>query len=187
MKIGERLMNIFNFNYDDDYEDDYEENYDDDYEESKSYKRESERKSSSKQTTSERTRISDDTPSSKTRTTRSQRTQTSKVVPIKSGKSSYNNGMSVQVIKPMKFEECREIVDILLRGKSVILNVEGMNVDVSQRIIDFASGAAYSIQGNLQKITNYIIIITPYGVDLSGDFNDLLNSGLDSASYSSNF
>lgn len=87
--------------------------------------------------------------------------------------------MSVQVIKPVKYEDSVEIVDILLRGRSVIINVEGMNVDTAQKIIDFVSGAAYSIQGNLQMITNYIIIVTPYGVDLTGDFNEIIRGGFD--------
>lgn len=186
IKIGEKLMNVFNFNYDDDYDDDYEDNYDDDIaEDTKPYKREQTPK---KSTTAERSRISNsDTATSKTKTTRQSRVSTNKVVPMKSNKSSYNNGMSVQVIKPIKFEECREIVDILLRGKSVILNVEGMNVETAQRIIDFVSGAAYSIQGNLQKITSYIIIVTPYGVDLSGDFNELMSNEYDSSSFNSSF
>ncbi|MCR5667152.1 MAG: cell division protein SepF, partial [Eubacterium sp.] len=48
--------------------------------------------------------------------------------------------------------------------------------DVAQRIIDFASGATFAINGNLQKITNYIFIITPAAVDVSGDFQTIVDS-----------
>ena len=46
-----------------------------------------------------------------------------------------------------------------------------------QRIIDFTSGATYSMNGNLQKISSYIFIATPESVELSGDFQDLLGNG----------
>ena len=45
---------------------------------------------------------------------------------------------------------------------------------MAQRIIDFSSGATYSMNGNLQKISNYIFIATPESVELSGDFQDML-------------
>ena len=48
---------------------------------------------------------------------------------------------------------------------------------MAQRIIDFTSGATYSMNGNLQKISNYIFIATPESVELSGDFQDLFGGG----------
>ena len=60
---------------------------------------------------------------------------------------------------------------------AVILNLEGLDLEVAQRIIDFTSGATYAISGNLQKISNYIFIATPQSVELSGDFQDLLSGG----------
>jgi cell division inhibitor SepF len=53
--------------------------------------------------------------------------------------------------------------------------MEGLHTEIAQRIIDFASGAAYSMNGNLQKISSYIFIVTPESVELSGDFQDLLS------------
>ena len=85
--------------------------------------------------------------------------------------------MEVCVFKPTQFDESREITDTLLNGCTVVLNFEGLDVDVAQRIIDFTSGATYAISGNLQKISNYIFIATPQSVELSGDFQDLLSGG----------
>ena len=48
-------------------------------------------------------------------------------------------------------------------------------MEVAQRIIDFTCGATYSMNGNLQKISNYIFIATPETVELSGDFRELLS------------
>ena len=64
-----------------------------------------------------------------------------------------------------------------LAGKAVVLNMEGIHMEVAQRIIDFTCGATYSMDGNLQKISNYIFIATPSSVELSGDFPELLADG----------
>lgn len=88
-------------------------------------------------------------------------------------------GMEVCVIKPTSMEESREVTETLLTGRAVILNLEGLDVDIAQRIIDFTSGSCFAISGNLQKISNYIFIITPSSVDISGDFQDLLSGAFD--------
>lgn len=91
-----------------------------------------------------------------------------KVVPMK-------RSMEVSMIKPTSIEDAKEICDYLLAGKAVVLNMEGLHTEVAQRIIDFTSGATYSMNGNLQKISNYIFIATPESVELSGDFQNLLS------------
>lgn len=88
-------------------------------------------------------------------------------------KISSGTGMEVCVMKPTSIEDAREITDTLLSNRTVVLNLEGIDVDIAQRIIDFASGSCYAIQGNLQKISHYIFIITPSSVDVSGDFQDI--------------
>lgn len=87
------------------------------------------------------------------------------------------NGMEVCVIKPNSVEDAREITETLLANRTVVLNLEGIDVDVAQRIIDFTSGSCFAIAGNLQKISHYIFIITPASVDISGDFQDILGGG----------
>ncbi|MCR5509291.1 MAG: cell division protein SepF [Lachnospiraceae bacterium] len=85
----------------------------------------------------------------------------------------------VCVIKPTTVEDSREITDTLLSNRTVVLNVEGLDMDVAQRIIDFTSGATYAVGGNLQKISHYIFIITPRNVDISGDFQEILSGAFD--------
>lgn len=89
------------------------------------------------------------------------------------------NGMEVCAVKPTTFEESREITDILLSNRTVVLNLEGLDVEIAQRIIDFTSGSCYAIKGTLQKLSNYIFIITPASVDVSGDFLDRTSGPLD--------
>ena len=90
-----------------------------------------------------------------------------------------SNGMEVCVIKPTSVEDAREITDTLLENHTVLLNMEGLDVDMAQRIIDFTSGSTYAIDGNLQKISHYIFILTPNNVDVSGDFQEILSGAFD--------
>ena len=94
--------------------------------------------------------------------------------PVRRGAS-----MEVCVIKPTAVDDAREITETLLSGRTVILNLEGLDLEIAQRIIDFTSGATFAINGNLQKISNYIFLVTPTNVDISGDLQDLLNSSFD--------
>jgi cell division inhibitor SepF len=55
----------------------------------------------------------------------------------------------------------------------VILNLEGLEYELAQRIIDFSSGSCYALGGNLQWISKYIIIIAPQNINISGDFQNL--------------
>lgn len=100
----------------------------------------------------------------------------SKITPMRASKKQSNTGMAVCVIKPTSFEDAREITETLLLNRTVVLNVEGLDVEIAQRIIDFASGSCFAINGNLQKISNYIFILTPEIVDVSGDLQNLLDS-----------
>lgn len=97
-------------------------------------------------------------------------------------KVSTSEGMQVCVIKPTSVEDAREITETLLKNRTVILNLEGIEVDIAQRIIDFTSGSCYAIHGNLQKISHYIFIITPASVDISGDFQSILSGSFDVSS-----
>ena len=95
--------------------------------------------------------------------------------------------MEVNVIRPTSMEDTREIADTLLESCTVVLNLEGLDVDIAQRIIDFTCGACYSLNGSLQKISSYIFILTPVDVDISGDFQEILNGAFDIPSMRNNF
>ncbi len=104
-----------------------------------------------------------------------------KVTPIRQNvtRKMPGTGMEVCVIKPTSVEDAREITETLLANRTVVLNLEGLDVDIAQRIIDFTSGSCFAISGNLQKISHYIFIITPASVDISGDFQDIFGGSFD--------
>ena len=104
----------------------------------------------------------------------------SKVTPIRKGRASSGGSMEVCVIKPTKVEDFREIADTLLSYCTVVLNLEGIDVELAQRIIDFSSGSCYAIGGGLQKVSSYIFILTPSNVEITGDIQDLLGGAIPS-------
>jgi cell division inhibitor SepF len=172
MSLIDKFLNVMRLNDDEDYAFDNEDYLDDDYEEEKETRKPAKPRPKEKREVS-----SDNTPKERTVKT------TPKITPISKGTRKQGiAGMEVCVIKPTSVEDAREITETLLNGRTVVLNVEGLNIDIAQRIIDFTSGSCFAISGNFQKISNYIFIITPANVDISGDFLSLVDS-LDTNNY----
>ncbi len=96
------------------------------------------------------------------------------------------SGMEVCVIKPTTVEEARELTETLLANRTVVLNLEGLDVGIAQRIIDFASGSCYALRGNLINISRYIFVVTPESVDISGDISSAFGAGAEETSSSFN-
>lgn len=106
----------------------------------------------------------------------------SKITPMRSSKKNTGAAatMEVCVIKPTSMEDTREIADTLVDNSTVILNLEGIDVELAQRIIDFTSGACYSLGGSLQKVSSYIFVLGPYNVDITGDLQNILGGSVPS-------
>ncbi len=174
MGIMDKFLNAMRLNPDDDddfYMDDY---YDDDeYDEEPARKKRSSRKESSRDEHDDEFVYDKNSSRNKVSSKNS-----SKITPMRPTKKSQGSGnsMEVCVIKPTSVEDAREITETLLNNRTVVLNVEGLDLDIAQRIIDFTSGSCFAINGNLQKISNYIFIITPETVDLSGDFQNIVDA-----------
>lgn len=101
--------------------------------------------------------------------------------PVSRRVTGAGNNMEVCVVKPTSVDDGRDITQMLLSNRTVVLNLEGLDMDLAQRITDFVCGSCCAISGKLQKISNYILIITPSSVELSGDYQDMYNASFDSA------
>ena len=87
--------------------------------------------------------------------------------------------LKVVLVKPERFEDASTIADHLNNKRTVVLNLESTNKEVSRRLVDFLSGVAYATSGNVKRVAAKTYIVTPYSVDLMGDLIDgLENSGL---------
>lgn len=166
MGVMDRFLSYMKLNGDDDYDDYEDDDYDDYDEPEEKVSRIGSRSKSvpDKEDERERERPKKTSP---------------KITPIKQPRRSVGAGMEVCVIKPTSIEDAREITETLLANRTVVLNLEGLDVDIAQRIIDFTSGSCFAISGNLQKISQYIFIITPASVDISGDFQEIFSGSVD--------
>ena len=84
--------------------------------------------------------------------------------------------LQVVLVKPERFEDASAVADHLNDKRTVVLNLESTNKDVSRRLIDFLSGVAYANNGQIKRVANSTYIITPYNVDIMGDLLDELES-----------
>ena len=176
MGVFDKFLDIMKLNdddYDDEFYDDDEEFYDDDYEE-KPRRRSLFGKKNTKQDDYDDFDLEEDR--------KYQPSASNKVTPIRHPAAKKSGNMEVCVVKPTSVDDSREITETLLSGRTVILNLEGMDLEIAQRIIDFISGATFAINGNLQKISNYIFLVTPTNVDISGDLQDLLGGSMETPS-----
>lgn len=160
MSITDKFLSFMKLNDDDDYDDDYDEEEYEAPRKQRSFSKKSDNDIDEYESKSMQKQVS-----ARTRQVKP------KVVPMRN-----KNGMEVCVIKPATIEDGREITNTLVSGRAVILNLEGIHVELAQRIIDFTSGSCFAIDGNMQKISNYIFIATPPSVDISGDFQELLGT-----------
>ena len=84
------------------------------------------------------------------------------VVPLSD--AGRRQGTAVAVFAPRSFADVTEIADAL-RGRQVaILNLQGADRTLLQRVVDFTSGVAYTIDGRIQKLAEAIYLVVPAGV-----------------------
>ena len=84
--------------------------------------------------------------------------------------------LAVVLVKPDRFDDASSIADHLNAKRTVVLNLESTNKEVSRRLVDFLSGVAYANEGQIKRVANSTFIITPYNVDFMGDLLDELES-----------
>ncbi len=103
--------------------------------------------------------------------------QKNKVVPLNRNAAPVRTAtplMEVSISKPNTIEDAQDISDMLMAGKPIIVNLEGLDLGMAQRIMDFVSGCVYTLDGKLLQISGYIFILSPRDVDVSGDYLALL-------------
>ncbi len=87
--------------------------------------------------------------------------------------------LEVVLVKPEAYADGSIVADHLMARRTVVLNLESTNKEVSRRLLDFLSGVAYAINGQIKRVANSTFIVTPYNVGVMGDILDELeNSGV---------
>lgn len=89
------------------------------------------------------------------------------VVPI--GEGSRRPGGSVAVFAPRGFADVTEVADALRSRQVCIVNLQGADRTLLQRVVDFTSGVAYTIDGRIQKLADAIYLVVPAGVNVNSN------------------
>ncbi len=87
--------------------------------------------------------------------------------PVDSG----NGGSDVQVhlVIPRNFNDAQQVADQFKRTVPVILNLQTTDHELSKRLIDFASGLTYALDGGMQRIAEKVFLLTPRNVEVSAE------------------
>ena len=108
--------------------------------------------------------------SKKERTQRPERVTTNRVVPLRSASAASARTLEVSIMKPTRFDDSQDICDMLVDERATVVNLEGIDLALAQRIMDFISGAVYALNGKIHQISGLIFIVSPENVDISGDY-----------------
>ena len=75
----------------------------------------------------------------------------------------------VHLVVPKNFNDAQQIADKFKDSIPVILNLQGADTDLSKRLIDFASGLTYALDGGMQRIAEKVFLLTPRNVEVSAE------------------
>ena len=96
--------------------------------------------------------------------------------PKQSSSSRSTGGGSVEptTVRPRRFDQAQEVADRFKEGNPVIMNLEGADREVARRLIDFASGLCYGLDGSMEKVANGVYLLKPVAARSSrhDDYDD---------------
>lgn len=87
-----------------------------------------------------------------------------------------DSASDISILKLQSLSDAQEVCDNLVEGKPIIVSFEDPKGPEAQRIMDFISGCIYVLNGNLHTISDSIFLFSPKGVDVSGDYLNLMQN-----------
>ena len=89
--------------------------------------------------------------------------------PLRTVGARPNGDVRVHLVVPKSFNDAQQIADKFKDSIPVILNLQGSETDLSKRLIDFASGLTYALDGGMQRIADKVFMLTPRNVEISAE------------------
>lgn len=80
-----------------------------------------------------------------------------------------SEAVRVHLVIPKSFNDAQDIADKFKDTIPVIINLQGSEADLSKRLIDFASGLTYALDGGMQRIADKVFLLTPRNVEVSAE------------------
>jgi cell division inhibitor SepF len=91
--------------------------------------------------------------------------------------SSRATAGSIHKSEPRRFNEAREIADRFKDGIPVIMNLQSTEDTIARRLVDFASGLVYGLDGKIEMVANRVYLLTPADVDVSAEDRERIAGG----------
>jgi cell division inhibitor SepF len=79
------------------------------------------------------------------------------------------SSVRVHLVLPRSFNDAQQIADKFKQGIPVILNLQSADAELSKRLIDFASGLTYALNGGMQRVADKVFLLTPRNVEVSAE------------------
>ena len=79
------------------------------------------------------------------------------------------DSVQVHLVIPKSFNDAQQVADQFKDAVPVILNLQGIDAELSKRLIDFASGLTYALDGGMQRIADKVFLLTPRNVEVSAE------------------
>jgi cell division inhibitor SepF len=89
--------------------------------------------------------------------------------PVAGGRGNGKGGVRVHLVIPKSFNDAQQVADKFKDNIPVVLNLQGTDTELSKRLIDFASGLTYAMDGGMQRIADKVFMLTPPGVEISAE------------------
>lgn len=93
----------------------------------------------------------------------------SRTTPLRPVPGGRNGEQRVHLVIPKSFNDAQQVADKFKDDVPVILNLQGTDTDLSKRLIDFASGLTYALDGGMQRIADKVFMLTPRNVEISAE------------------
>jgi cell division inhibitor SepF len=88
---------------------------------------------------------------------------------VRPGAGNGRSDVRVHLVIPKSFNDAQQIADKFKDSIPVVLNLQGIESDLSKRLIDFASGLTYALDGGMQRIADKVFMLTPRNVEISAE------------------
>jgi cell division inhibitor SepF len=85
------------------------------------------------------------------------------------GVESTPSQVRVHLVLPRSFNDAQQIADKFKDSVPVILNLQSADTELSKRLIDFASGLTYALDGSMQRVADRVFLLTPRNVEVSAE------------------
>ncbi len=89
--------------------------------------------------------------------------------PVEPAGNGRRESTRVHLVVPKSFNDAQDIADKFKDSIPVIVNLQGIDRDLSKRLVDFASGLTYALDGGMQQIADKVFLLTPRNVEVSAE------------------